>query len=107
MTDVLKESEDQANLVVRHDLTNVLAVIKVMPENADTNMQKLQNAISKKLPANVTLKKSEIEEVAFGIKALRLSLMLPDETGGTDVLEDAIRNVKGVSDVQVEFVSRL
>jgi translation elongation factor EF-1beta len=32
---------------------------------------------------------------------------LPDETGGTDVVEDVIRNVKGVSDVQVEFVSRL
>ena len=88
-------------------MANVIAVLKIMPENADTNMQKLQSAISKKLPAKVTVKKAEIEEVAFGIKALKLSLMLPDETGGTDVLEDAIRNVKGVSDVQVEFVSRL
>jgi elongation factor 1-beta len=88
-------------------MANVIAVIKVMPENADTNMQKLQSAISKKLPPKITIKKAEIEEIAFGIKALKLSLMLPDETGGTDVVEDVIRNVKGVSDVQVEFVSRL
>lgn len=88
-------------------MANVLAVVKIMPEDAGTNMQKLQSAISKKLPAKVSIKKAEIEEIAFGIKALRLSLMLPDETGGTDAVEDAIRNVKGVSDVQVEFVSRL
>ncbi|WXG42930.1 MAG: elongation factor 1-beta [Promethearchaeati archaeon SRVP18_Atabeyarchaeia-1] len=88
-------------------MANVLAIIKVMPESAETNIQKLQSAISKKLPPKVSIKKAEIEEVAFGIKALKLSLMLPDETGGTDSVEEAIRNVKGVSDVQIEFCSRL
>jgi elongation factor 1-beta len=88
-------------------MTNVLAIIKVMPESIDTNLQKLQNTISKKLPPKVTIKKVETEDIAFGIKALKLSLMLPDETGGTDVVEEAIRKISGVSDVQVEFCSRL
>jgi elongation factor 1-beta len=88
-------------------MTNVLALIKVMPKSADTNLEKLQNSISKKLPPKVTIKKVETEEIAFGLKALKLSLMLPDDAGGTDVVEDAIRKVSGVSDVQVEFCSRL
>jgi elongation factor 1-beta len=88
-------------------MANVLAIIKVMPESADTDMQKLQKAISKKLPPKVIMKKTEIEEVAFGIKALKLNLVLPDETGGTDTVEEAIRSVKEVSDVQIEFCSRL
>jgi elongation factor 1-beta len=88
-------------------MTNVLALIKVMPESIDTNLQKLQNAISKNLPPKVTIKKVETEEIAFGLKALKLSLMLPDDAGGTDIVEEAIRKVSGVSDVQVEFCSRL
>jgi elongation factor 1-beta len=88
-------------------MANVLALIKVMPKSADTNLEKLQNSISKKLPPKVTIKKAETEEIAFGLKALKLSLMLPDDAGGTDVVEDAIRKVSGVSDVEVEFCSRL
>jgi len=88
-------------------MANVLALIKVMPKSADTNLEKLQNSISKKLPPKVTIKKVETEEIAFGLKALKLSLMLPDDAGGTDIVEDAIRKVSGVSDVQVEFCSRL
>jgi elongation factor 1-beta len=88
-------------------MTNVLALIKVMPKSADTNLEKLQNAISKKLPPKVSIKKVETEEIAFGLKALKLSLTLPDDSGGTDIVEDAIRKVSGVGDVQVEFCSRL
>lgn len=88
-------------------MTNVLALIKVMPKSVDTNLEKLQSAISKRLPPKVTIKKVETEEIAFGLKALKLSLMLPDDAGGTDIVEDAIRKVSGVSDVQVEFCSRL
>lgn len=88
-------------------MTNVLAVVKVMPESVDTSLEELQNAISNKLPSKVSMKKTEIEEIGFGIKALRLSLILPDEAGGTDLIEETIRSVEGVSDVQVEFCSRL
>jgi elongation factor 1-beta len=88
-------------------MTKVLAVVKVMPESADTSMDDLQQAIADKLPSKVSIRKSEIEEIAFGIKALRLNLVLPDDSGGTDLVEETIRGVKGVSDVQVEFVSRL
>jgi elongation factor 1-beta len=88
-------------------MANVLALIKVMPKSVDTNLEKLQTAISKKLPPKVTIKKVETEEIAFGLKALKLSLILPDDAGGTDIVEESIRKVSGVSDVQVEFCSRL
>ncbi|WXG45566.1 MAG: elongation factor 1-beta [Candidatus Atabeyarchaeum deiterrae] len=93
--------------MARCNMTKVLAVVKVMPESADTSMDDLQQAIADKLPSKVSIRKSEIEEIAFGIKALRLNLVLPDDSGGTDLVEETIRGVKGVSDVQVEFVSRL
>jgi elongation factor 1-beta len=88
-------------------MANVLAIIKILPESVDTNMEELQNAISDKLPSRVAIKKVEIEDIGFGIRALRLNLVLPDEAGGTDLIEETIRKVQGVSDVQVEFCSRL
>ena len=85
----------------------VLAVIKALPESVDTSMEELQNAISDTLPSRVSIKKVEVEDIGFGIKALRLNLVLPDEAGGTDLVEETIRKVQGVSDVQVEFCRRL
>nr|MDO8132727.1 elongation factor 1-beta [Candidatus Njordarchaeum guaymaensis] len=88
-------------------MAKVLAVVKIMPESVDTSLEELQNAISDKLPQKVSIKKAEIEDIGFGIRALRLNLVLPDEAGGTDLIEETIRGVEGVSDVQVEFCSRL
>ena len=88
-------------------MANVLAIIKVLPESVDTSMEELQNAISDKLPTRVSIRKVEIEDIGFGIRALRLNMVLPDEAGGTDLIEETIRKVQGVSDVQVEFCSRL
>jgi elongation factor 1-beta len=88
-------------------MAKVLAIVKVMPESVETSLDKLQKTISGKLPSTVAIKKTEVEDIGFGIKALRLNLVLPDEAGGTDLVEETIRGIKGVSDVQVEFCSRL
>ena len=88
-------------------MANVLVVVKILPESVDISLEGLQNGISDKLPPKVSIKKAEIEDIGFGIRALRLSLVLPDEAGGTDLIEETIRGVEGVGDVQVEFCSRL
>jgi translation elongation factor 1B (aEF-1B) len=48
------------------------------------------------------------EPLAFGIKALKILVSMPEDyEGGTDALEEAVRSVQGVEDVQVEAVTRL
>jgi translation elongation factor EF-1beta len=47
------------------------------------------------------------EDVGFGIKVLKANVLLKDSEGGMETLESGIRNIKGVSELEVEEVSRV
>ncbi|VVC03236.1 Elongation factor 1-beta [Candidatus Bilamarchaeum dharawalense] len=47
------------------------------------------------------------EDLGFGIKVLKANLLLKDSEGGMDKIEQNIREVKGVSEFEVESVTRL
>jgi translation elongation factor EF-1beta len=47
------------------------------------------------------------EDVGFGIKVLKVNILMRDSEGGMDKLESSIRKVKGVSELEVEEVSRV
>jgi elongation factor 1-beta len=88
-------------------LAKVVAVIKVMPEDVAVDLGELKERIERSLPEGVSFQSARVEDVAFGIKSLKLAVLLPDEEGGTIKVEEAISKVPGVSQVEVEFVSRV
>jgi translation elongation factor aEF-1 beta len=47
------------------------------------------------------------EDVGFGIKALKVNLLMADSEGGMDQLEDKIKGIEKVSQVEVESVGRV
>ncbi len=47
------------------------------------------------------------EDVGFGIKVLKVTLLMNDKKGGMDELEQKIRSLGKVSQVEVESVSRV
>jgi translation elongation factor aEF-1 beta len=47
------------------------------------------------------------EDVGFGIKVLKASILMKDSEGGMEALESGIRKIKGVSEIEVEEVSRV
>jgi translation elongation factor EF-1beta len=47
------------------------------------------------------------EDVGFGIKVLKATLMMDDSAGGMDKLEADIRKIKGVSELEVDNITRL
>ena len=74
----------------------VAITFKVMPKSVETDMQKLREDLGKK----IEIQDYHIDEVAFGLKVLRV-LVLRDDAA-TDELEKTIRSVEGVSEVEVE-----
>jgi len=92
-------------------LAKVVVFLRVLPIDVNVDIEslkdKIQDAISK-LGGGFLLQSYKIEPIAFGLKALKLTVLIPEETeGGTYSLEEAIKSVEGVSEVEVEFVSRL
>ncbi len=70
---------------------NVLITFKIMPESPDADMKLMLNqALEIVNEKSAKLEGSEIEPIAFGLKALKLYVIVPDEEGILDSLEDAV-----------------
>ncbi|GAD51478.1 translation elongation factor 1 beta subunit [Halarchaeum acidiphilum MH1-52-1] len=85
----------------------VAAVLKVMPQNPEIDLDELKGDLEDSLPEGAKLRGFEQEEVAFGLVALLSTVVVPDDAGGTEAVEDAFSGVDGVESVQVQETGRL
>ena len=85
----------------------VAARIKIMPESPDIDLDDLQERLEQALPEGARINGFEREEVAFGLTALLPTVIVPDESGGTEAVEDAFDELDAVQSVEVENVGRL
>ncbi|WP_135302454.1 elongation factor 1-beta [Haloarcula amylovorans] len=85
----------------------VAAKIKVMPQSPDVDLDDLQERLEGSLPEGAKIKGFERDDVAFGLVALFPTVIIPDESGGTDAVEEAFADVDGVESVDVDTVGRL
>lgn len=76
--------------------------MKIMPESPGTDLEKIKKSIT----SIVHLQDSKIEPIAFGLKCLNILITMPDKEGGkVEGIENKIREIKGVSDVEIENVT--
>jgi elongation factor 1-beta len=85
----------------------VIAQIKVMPEDADTDLDALEDALAEALPEGAELNGINREDVAFGLVALMVNVGVEDDEGGTGAVEEAFAGVNNVESVSVENVGRV
>ncbi|QSG07455.1 elongation factor 1-beta [Halapricum desulfuricans] len=85
----------------------VAAKIKVMPQSPDVDLDALQERLEQSLPEGAKINGFERDEVAFGLVALLPTVIVPDEAGGTEAVEEAFGEVEGVESVSVENVGRV
>jgi elongation factor 1-beta len=85
----------------------VAAQIKVMPQSPDIDLDALQERLEQSLPEGAKIQGIERDDVAFGLVALYPTVIVPDDTGGTEAVEEAFGDVEGVESVSVESVGRL
>jgi translation elongation factor aEF-1 beta len=79
----------------------VSVIAKILPESPSENLEAIESyaksAMEKEGAKNVSF---EIQEVAFGLKAVMIKMAMPEEKG-TDLIESALSKIKGVSSVQI------
>ena len=85
----------------------VAAGLKVMPKSADVDLDELQERLEQALPEGAKINGFEREDVAFGLVALIPTVVVPDEAGGTEAVEEAFAELEDVESVSVENVGRL
>ena len=85
----------------------VVASIRILPSDAEVDLEQVKQAVSRVLPAGVNIHRFEEEPIAFGLKALIAHVVLPEaEEGKMEAVEDAIKQAEGVGEVEVLMVRR-
>ena len=93
---------------VQIKMVNIVITMKVMPESIDVDLNELENKVVKEIKeyTGETQVKKEIEPVAFGLKALKITFVMDENKGSTEKLEDKISVINGVKSVEVIDVRR-
>ena len=89
-------------------MANIIITFRIMPESPDVNLNDLETKIMKEIIkfAGKTETKKEIELVAFGLKALKITFVMDENKGSTEKLENKISKIKGINSVEVVDVRR-
>ena len=87
----------------------VYLALEIRPESAEINVEELLEKIKQKLAESEKIKilEASIEPFVFGLKVIKLKVIIPEEEGAQDYLEAIIKGVEGVEDVIVEDFSRV
>ncbi|MDR5674523.1 Translation elongation factor EF-1beta [Halalkaliarchaeum sp. AArc-CO] len=85
----------------------VAAKLKVMPQSPEIDLDALQERLEAALPEGAKIQGFERDDVAFGLVALLPTVIVPDDAGGTEAVEEAFSGVDDVESVSVENVGRI
>ncbi|MGA8274939.1 MAG: elongation factor 1-beta [Thermoplasmata archaeon] len=79
----------------------VAVLFRLMPQGVETDMDGVAQAVRASVPAGVTLRGMQVKDIAFGLKALLVSVVMPDTGGVLESVEHALAKVPHVESVEV------
>ncbi|MCL5782946.1 MAG: elongation factor 1-beta [Candidatus Thermoplasmatota archaeon] len=84
---------------------DVAVVLRVLPSDADVDIEALRTSITDKLKLICEVNRTEVQEIGYGLKAMKFQIIVPDEEGRIDRVEETISSVEGVGQVDAEDVT--
>jgi elongation factor 1-beta len=86
---------------------NVVCKLKVMPEDVDVDFDKIREGVKALAGERCDVHSMDEKPIAFGLKALEVTLLLNDKVGGMDEVQESIGKIEGVGEVEVVDLNRL
>jgi translation elongation factor aEF-1 beta len=88
-------------------MAEVLVLMRIFPEDPEADMGKILEDLKSRLPGEVKVRDHRAEEMGFGLRSLLVAFTMPDREGVGEELEQTVRGVGGVSEINVERVTRI
>lgn len=84
-------------------MADVIVTFRVMPESVEADLDRIESQIK----TIVEPEKIHREPIAFGLVALKVVKIIPDASGELEAVENKIRSVENIGQIEVVEVSRL
>lgn len=86
----------------------VAVEMKVMPADVEVDLNVLKQKIIDSIPAGARIYGEMTEQpIAFGLKALILTVLVEDGEGGVESVEEAIHNIPEAESIQILEMNRV
>ena len=87
-------------------MTKLVARIKILPSESDADVDSIPKSLIESLPKGFKLIAHTKEPIAFGLYSVLADFTLDDSEGQMDLLEQSIRKIDAVGEIEVVNVSR-
>lgn len=87
-------------------MSKLVARIKMLPSESDSDIDSIPRILKETLPEGFKLLAHKKEPIAFGLYSLLADFTLDDSEGQMELLEESIRKVEAVGEIEVVNVSR-
>ncbi len=84
---------------------DVLVTYKIMPSGVDVDFEKMKEEVKSKVVSLGKIAEFDLQPIAFGLKALIVKVIVKDEGGVADEIENALGTIENVQGVVIEEVT--
>jgi len=81
--------------------------LKLLPEDTTTDLQKIIDTVAGLLPKPSQIRGHKIEPIAFGLSAIIVDVVAPEEEGVIDKIEEVVSKAPHVGQYELIAVSRM
>jgi len=81
--------------------------LKLLPQDTTTDHQKIVESVSGLLPKPAQIRGQKIEPIAFGLSAIIVDIVAPEEEGVVDRIEEVVSKAPLVGQYELIGVSRM
>ena len=74
---------------------------EIMPEGLEIDLDQMKSNVEAKIGSISKIEQTEVKPIAFGLKALVMNVVVEDQEGIMDKLEEEISGVEGVQNAKV------
>lgn len=85
----------------------VLIKYRLMPDGPEVDIATVEAKLKNAMPAFAKLQRSEAKPFAFGMKAIEATIVVEDEEGNNDKIEEILAGVEGIQGVELLEMGRL
>ncbi len=86
-------------------MAEVAMTFSVLPEDTDSSMEDLIKRLRAKMEGKAKVVETSVQEIGFGLKKIKMVVIVKDQDGQQDMIEELASSVDGVGQVDFEDAS--